>query len=194
LRIANQPETGTGSQFSELLRLQSEFQNRISEETLRYFRRLQGAAAPASPGTVVVPEKERELYSAGSPGEAIETVLEIENRQRVHCMVTPSLSPQVGNSGVTWFPDAEITPAAVLLAPDEVAALRISVAVPSNIPAGTYRGALLLQGLGNGAIGFAVDVVPKGSRNKNPASKASSKASQKAAARSRSARRSSRKR
>jgi len=181
LRIANQPDTGTGSQFSELLKLQSEFQNRIAEESLRYLRRLQGASAPASPGTVVVPEKERELYSAGAPGEAIETVLEIENRQRVHCMVTPSLSPQVGNSGVTWFPDAEISPAAVLLAPDEVVALRISVTVPSNIPAGTYRGALLLQGLGNGAIGFAVDVIPKGTRKKIPARKPPGKANRKPA-------------
>jgi hypothetical protein len=193
LRIANQPETGTGTQFSELVRLQSEFQNRIAEETLRYLRRLQGASAPASPGTVVVPEKERELHSAGSPGDALETVLEIENRQRVHCMVTPSLSPQVGNSGVTWFPDAEITPPAVLLAPDEVAALRISLTIPPNIPAGTYRGALLLQGLGNGAIGFAVEVIPKGSRSKAAARKPS-KPKRKAPARSKKARGSSRKR
>jgi hypothetical protein len=194
LRIANQPEAGTGSQFSELLKLQSEFQNRIAEETLRYLRRLQGAAAPASPGTVVVPEKERELYSAGSPGDAIETVLEIENRQRVHCMVTPSLSPQVGNSGITWFPDAEISPAAVLLAPDEVAVLRISVTVPANIPAGSYRGALLLQGLSNGAIGFAVDVVPKGAPKRNTVGKPSRKANRKPAARSKNSRRTRRRR
>ena len=35
--------------LSDWLRLQSDFQARLADETLRYLRRLQGAVAPATP-------------------------------------------------------------------------------------------------------------------------------------------------
>lgn len=151
-----------GGQFSELMRLQAEFQSRLAEETLRYLRRLQGASAPASPGTVVIPVQSRELIASGAPGGWAEVRVEIENRQRVHCVVTPSVSPQVGASGVTWFPDAELTPGTMLLAPEEIATLQIKLSLPSEIPPGRYRGALMLHGFTDGAIALAVDVAPEG--------------------------------
>lgn len=127
---------------------------------MRYLRRLQGAAAPVAPGTVLVPDGTAELRASASPGTTVGLRLEVENRQRVHCMVTPMLSPLVDASGVTWFPAAEPAPASLLLAPDEVAGLVIGLPVPDGLPAGTYRGALLLQGFLEGALGVAVTVMP----------------------------------
>lgn len=159
LRVANQPGTGAGDQFSELLRLQSEFHGRLTEETLRYLRRLQGAYAPAAPGTVVVPASAGELRATAPPGGSFDLAVEIENRQRVHCMVTPTLAPLVGASGITWFPEAEMAPPQSLLAPDEVARLSVKVALPANLPLGAYRGALILQGFGDGALALTVEVI-----------------------------------
>jgi hypothetical protein len=84
--------------------------------------------------------------------------LEVENRQRVHSVVTPLLSPLVDTSGVTWFPAAEATPPALLLAPEEVAQLAIHLPLPTNIPPGAYRGALLLQGFREGAVAVIITV------------------------------------
>lgn len=159
LRVANQPDAGTGDRFSELLRMQSEFHGRLAEETLRYLRRLQGAYAPAAPGTVVVPASAGELRATALPGGSFDLVVEIENRQRVHCMVTPMLAPLVGASGITWFPEAEMAPPQSLLAPEEVARLSVKVALPDNLPLGAYRGALILQGFGDGALALTVEVI-----------------------------------
>jgi hypothetical protein len=48
----------------------------------------------------------------------------------------------------------------MLLAPDEVATLTIKIPLPDNLPAGAYRGALLLQGFREGAIAVAIAVTP----------------------------------
>ena len=147
---------------------------------MRYLRRLQGAAAPVAPGTVLMPDGAAELRASGTRGTVVELRLEVENRQRVHCMVTPMLSPLVDASGVTWFPAAEPTPASVLLAPEEVAGLAIALPVPDGLPAGTYRGALLLQGFLEGAINVVVTVARTAGRGAGR-----SRARSKAAARSR---------
>ena len=55
----------------------------------RYLRRLQGAPAPAAPGTVLAPDGEVELTGVGRPGAAVALPLEIENRQRVHTASSP---------------------------------------------------------------------------------------------------------
>lgn len=159
MRVPNEPGDGTLGAFSELLRLQTEFQTRLAEETLRYLRRLQGAAGPAAPGTVLTPDATLELQATGRPGETVQLTLEVENRQRVHTMVTPMLSPMASASGATWFPAAEPTPASTLLAPEETAALVIKVPLPANLPPGDYRGALLLQGFREGAITAAIHVL-----------------------------------
>lgn len=147
-----------GGTFSQLLRLQTDFYTRITEETLRYLRSLQGAAAPAVPGTVLMPGAEVELSASGSPGTSIELKLEVKNRQRVHCFVTPMLSPMVDTSGVTWFPAAEASPPSLLLAPTEVTPLLIKIPLPANIPPGAYHGALLLQGIFEGAVAVSVTI------------------------------------
>jgi hypothetical protein len=159
VRIPNEPDEEPGGPFSQLLRLQTDFYTRLTEETLRYLRRLQGAAAPAVPGTVLMPGGEIELSASGSPDTSIELDLEVENRQRVHCVVTPMLSPMVGPTGVTWFPAAEATPPSLLLAPTEVATLLVKVPLPANIPPGAYHGALLLQGFREGTIAVTVTVI-----------------------------------
>jgi hypothetical protein len=88
----------------------------------------------------------------------VELRLEVENRQRMHCMVMPLLSPLVEASGTTWFPATEPLLSSLLLAPEEVAPLVIKVTLPSSLPAGVYRGALLLQGFREGSIPVAVTV------------------------------------
>lgn len=158
MRIPNEPESEIGGAFADLLRLQTEFHTRLTEETLKYLRRLQDAAMPTAPGTVLMPGEVAELQASGSPGTAVELKLEVENRQRVYCVVTPMLSQLVEASGITWFPAVEPSPETILLAPEEVATLVISLPLPDDIPAGVYRGALLLQGFRAGAITVTVSV------------------------------------
>ena len=160
VRVGNDDDAarGVGGVFSDLLKLQTEFQARLAEETLTYLRRLQGAAAPASPGTVLVPEAGRQLSASGAPGTTVVLALEIENRQRVHTVVTPMLGPLVSAEGVTWFPAADPSPPSTLVAPGQVRELSLSVPLPAEIRPGTYRGALVLQGFGDGGVAVAIDV------------------------------------
>ena len=170
MRVTNETERNVGVAFAELLKLQTEFQTRLTEETLNHLRRIQAAAMPAVPATVAMPGGDSELRASGSPGTTVELTLELDNRQRVHCVVTPMLSPLVAASGVTWFPstDARI----LLLAPDEVVQTRIPVELPDELPPGVYRGALLLHGFHAGAIGVAIEVIGKASTSKAAASAA----------------------
>jgi hypothetical protein len=160
MRVSNDPERGGGPSgaFAEMFRLQAEFQSRLAEETLRYLRRLQGAVVPSAPGTVVVPAADSALEASGAPGANAELTLEIENLQRVHCLVTPQLTPLVGGSGVTWFPAVESTTASKLVAPSAVQEIRLAFAIPPELPAGDYRGALVLQGFRQNALSVVVHV------------------------------------
>src|SRR4051794_32534753 len=158
MRVPNDPGGSPGNPLSELVRLQTEFQARLAEETISYLRRLQGAAAPASPGTVVMPDGDGTLEAAAKPGGAAALELEIENRQRVHCMVTPALGQLVAPSGVTWMPAAEVTPPSLLVAPEQVVKLAVAVAVPQELPPDTYRGMLVLQGFRENGIPVAIAV------------------------------------
>jgi len=170
VRVTNESGGDPAGPFSELLRLQTEFQARLTEETLRYLRRLQGAAAPATPSTVLLPGQSIELRASGAPNSAVVLKLEIENRQRMHCLVTPMLSPLVAASGVTWFPESEPSSASLLLAPEEVAPLSIELRLPTDLPPDVYRGALLLQGYRQGSIAVAIEV--KGGAARKPKSSA----------------------
>lgn len=158
VRVPNDPAGSPGNAVSEFLRLQTEFQARLAEETIAYLRRLQGAAAPASPGTVVMPDGDETLKGSASPGGSAELELEVENRQRVHCMVTPALGQLVAPSGVTWMPSMEATPQSLLVAPEQVLGLSLSLAVPIELPPDTYRGMLVLQGFRQGGIPVAIEV------------------------------------
>lgn len=159
MRVTNEPGgAGPSGAFAELFRLQSDFQSRLAEETLRYLRRLQGAVVPAAPGTVVVPDAGSELRVSATPGSSAKLTLEIENLQRVHCMVTPQLTPLVSASGVTWFPSVENATASKLIAPNTVEPLPITFGVPAELPAGEYRGALVLQGFRSNSLGVLVTV------------------------------------
>jgi hypothetical protein len=158
VRVPNDPAGSSGNAVSEFLRLQTEFQARLAEETIAYLRRLQGAAAPASPGTVVMPDGDETLAGNAAPGGSAALELEVENRQRVHCMVTPALGQLVAPSGVTWMPAVEASPPSLLIAPEEVAGLSLAVAVPPELPPDTYRGMLVLQGFRQGGIPVAIAV------------------------------------
>ena len=158
VRVPNDPSGEPGGAMGELLRLQTQFQARLAEETISYLRRLQGAAAPNAPGTVLVPEPGTVLEAAGVPGHSLELSLEVENRQRVHCMITPLLGVLVDAAGVTWSPDAAAVPPSRLVGPGEEARLELAVAVPAELPPGTYRGALLLQGFREGGVPVALAI------------------------------------
>jgi hypothetical protein len=155
--ISNE-HSGGGGMFAELLRLQTEFQARLAEETLTYLRRIQGASAPAAPGTVLVPHDEARIAAAGAPGSTVELRLEVENRQRVHCVVTPMLGPLVSADGVTWVPAGEPAQSSTLVPPGSVRTLQLAVPVPAELPPATYRGALLLQGFGDGGVAVSIEV------------------------------------
>jgi len=172
VRVPNEPESRPSGAFAELFRLQTEFQARLAEETLRYFRRLQGAAAPAAPGTVLVPDAGTELQASGAPGGVVALRLEAENRQRVHCTVAPVMTPLVDASGATWFAAADPSPTSALLAPGEVRTLVVDLPVPRELPPGEYRGALLLQGFRDGAVPVTVSVRSDSTRAKSARAKA----------------------
>jgi hypothetical protein len=175
VRVANQPEGEIGGAFAELLRLQTEFHAQLADDTLKYLRRLQGAGMPTAPGTVLMPGGLSDLRTSGSAGNSAELKFEIENRQRVYCMVTPMLSPLVETSGVTWFPAVEPSSATILLAPEEIAPVVIGLLLPTDIPSGVYRGALLLEGFRAGAIAVTVEVTsetnPKAATRKQSSAK-----------------------
>jgi hypothetical protein len=158
MKISNDPAEEKNRPFTELFRLQTEFQARLADETLRYLRRLQGAAAPASPGTVMIPGGVSDLKGAGAPGSPVELKLEVENLQRVHCTASPTLSPLVSASGITWFPESESTPVTMLVAPGATAELRLRVAIPAQLPPGVYRGCLMLHGFRDGALPVVIEV------------------------------------
>jgi hypothetical protein len=149
---------GWSGPFSDLLRLQTEFQARLGEETIRYLRRLQGALGPASPGTVVLTDKTTELRADGAPGGRAEVRVELENLQRVHCVVTPQLTPLVSEAGTTWFPSSDMGTAFRILGPGATESLVIALDIPEALPPSIYRGALLLLGFRDGALPVRVGV------------------------------------
>jgi hypothetical protein len=67
------------------------------------------------------------------------------------------LSPFVHASGATWFPSA-VHQTSLLLAPEQIDTIRIQLPLPSGIPEGIFRGALLLQGFRENAILVAITV------------------------------------
>ena len=159
MRVSNDAGgAGPSGAFAEMFRLQSEFQARLAEETLRYLRRLQGAVVPAAPGTVVLPDGELELDANGVPGGSVDIRVEVENLQRVHCMVTPQLTPLVSAVGVTWFPATGQGGESRLVAPNAVEQVAIPVSVPAELPDGEYRGALVLQGFRSNSLPVRITV------------------------------------
>jgi hypothetical protein len=146
------PADGPGQEgpAQQLLRLQNDFHARLAEETLRYLRGLQTALGPASPGTVLTPEPGRTLQARGRPGGTVEVRLEVRNEQAAHCVVTPAPSPLVASTGVTWFPQAELRPPYLLVAPDDAQELVVTLQVPEDLAPGLYRGALVLHGAPSG--------------------------------------------
>lgn len=168
MKVSNEGEAGPTGPLSELFRLQTEFQARLADETLRYLRRLQGTLGPAAPGTVLAGGDREVLRAAGAPGDTVALSLELENLQRVHCVLTPQLTPLVSAEGATWFPAAEIA-AHRLVAPGETAALTLTLPLPGELPAGRYRGALVLQGFRDGAVAVEVTVSPPAAAAPAPA-------------------------
>jgi hypothetical protein len=153
MRITNEPgSSGPSGPFAEMFKLQADFQARLAEETLRYLRRLQGVVVPSAPGTVVMPGQAMQLSAAAPPGGQAELSVEVENLQRVHCMVTPQLTPLVSATGVTWFPALESASASRLIAPGAVEKILLNLQVPAQLPDGEYRGALLLQGFRHNSL------------------------------------------
>ncbi len=144
----DEPDRNPGA---EVFALQQDFQARLADETLRYLRSLRGLLGPASPGTVLRPQPDLVLRAEAPPGGVAEITFEVENRQEVHVIATPMLTPLVGADGTTWFPDAVAVPASTLVAPAAVGQLRMIVNVPDEADGGQYDGALVLLGM-KGAV------------------------------------------
>ena len=165
------------SPFSELVRLQMDFQTRLAEETLRYMRRIQASALPATPSTVVRADSDRPPRKAKA-GEPVTVVERVENRQRVHAIVTAALTPLVSGDGTIWFAQSE--PATLIVPPGEHADLELHLNVPRDLPSGTYRGALVLAGFEGVAVPVAI-VVASGSKAATARRKASRKVARRVA-------------
>jgi hypothetical protein len=145
-------ESGPGSGWDELFQLQAQYTAKLTEETLKYLRGLQAALSPRPPGTVVKGD-DRRVAVAGGRGARLAFEFTLENRQRVHTPVAPSISPLIGDDGTTWYPAVSFEPAATLMAPDEVRRLAGEIDVPVDIEPGVYRGSIVLHG-------FVMDGVP----------------------------------
>jgi hypothetical protein len=161
MRLSSDADGQGSSSLTDLLRLQAEFQTRIVEETVGYLRRLQDTAMPVAPGTIVRPDPDATVAGSGRPGATVALSLEAENRQRVHCLVTPRIGPLVDPEGTTWAPEARADPAARLIPPGETATVALELVVPAELPPGTYRGSLLLQGFRESGVPVAVTVEPE---------------------------------
>jgi hypothetical protein len=146
------------SPFEELIRLQTAFQQNLSQATMNYLRQLQGLVGPVTPGTVVERLEVKALSLSIAPGATTATEVRVENRQRVHSMVTPMLSPLVSDKGTTWFAEAGFTPPTVLLATDETAGFDLKISAPKDMPLGVYRGAVLIYGCADGVVPLEVKV------------------------------------
>ena len=159
MRIQNDTTPGDASEpFAELLRMQTDFQARLADETFRYLRRLHGTLGPGSPGTVVAPREGLQLRGRGAPGGELTIALEIENVQRVHCIVSPQLTPVVGRTGTTWFPATSPPHPTFLVPPGGSERVTLRLVVPPDLPVDSYHGALLLQGFRDGAVAVRLDV------------------------------------
>ena len=68
MRVGNDPEWDSKSPMAGLLKLQTEFYTRLTEETLKYLRHIQAASLPSTPGTVLLPRPARPatLWSCNS--------------------------------------------------------------------------------------------------------------------------------
>jgi hypothetical protein len=163
MHVSSDQTQSPSGPLGEILRLQTEFQARLAKETLGYLRRLQGAFSPSAPGTVWSPDGDAALRATGRPGGTVELRLEVENRQRVHCVVTPLVSPLVDETGVTWFPAAETTPPSALLPAGKSTALVMRLSIPLELAPGNYRGGLVLQGIRPRGIAVTVSVEVNGS-------------------------------
>ena len=144
--------------FEELLRLQSSFQQSLTDATMNYLRQLQGLVGPVTPGTGVKRTEATARAASLAPGGRAELKIRVENRQRVHAMVTPMLTPLVLDNGTTWFAEAGFSPPTTLLATNDVATFTLALSAPADMPLGTYRGAILIYGASDGVIPLEVTV------------------------------------
>jgi hypothetical protein len=151
-------EDNSQNPISEWIRVQADFQARLTNETFRYLRRLQGAVAPVTPGTVVLPEERFDLNARAVPGGTFEITLEVKNYQRVHAVAAPGIDPLVSSSGTTWYPEVNFLPEFSLIGPDQTVEFQVRVSVPPNLPTGNYMGVLSLRGLRQQVFRFSVEV------------------------------------
>src|SRR6516164_7063425 len=156
--INNAGRLGSHSPIEDLLRLQTDFQQRLTEETLRYLRQLQSLTGPVTPGTFLLPDTNAGIQAQTSPGATATFSVDLENRQRVHCLVSPMLSLLASDTGVTWFPAATFDPSSALLASGNTVTVKCQIAVPQHIPAGIYRGGLVLYGFQGGMLPIRIEI------------------------------------
>ncbi|MDP5220447.1 hypothetical protein Q5Y75_24995 [Ruegeria sp. 2205SS24-7] len=178
------PGTVPSSPFEELMKLQSAFQQSLSEATMQYLRQLQGIVGPVTPGTVVQQVEGTTIDLKMIPGGQAKAVVNVENRQRVHSMVTPMITPLVSDTGATWFAQTAFSPPTALLATDEVLEFALALDAPADMPVGVYRGAVMIYGCSEGVVPLEVTVAkttraaaakPKTAAKKTPAKKAATR-------------------
>jgi hypothetical protein len=170
--LANDASGGAGpsgsTPFAELLRLQTDFQARLADETFRYLRRLHGTLGPAAPGTVARPTPGLALRAEAPPGGRAPLRVEVQNLQRVHCVVAPHLTALLGPGGVTWIPATDPPLGSQLVAPGAVETVAVTLDVPAELPAGRYRGSLLLAGFTDGAVPVEITVAARRAESDPP--------------------------
>jgi hypothetical protein len=138
--------------WEDLFQLQAQYSAKLTEEALKYLRSMQSALSPRPPGSVVRADGRR-LTGRGAPGGRIRLDVTIENRQRVHTPVSPSVSPFVGDDGTTWYPVVAFEPIATIVAPDDTKQITATVDVPGDLEPGRFVGSIMLHG-------FVADGVP----------------------------------
>jgi hypothetical protein len=157
IRLTGPEPENSAESLRRLLEMQSDFAARLSDETLRYLRNLQGVIGPTAPGTVVLAESGTVLDAEGRPDETVALELEVVNEQVVYGVVAPALSPLVSGQGGTWFPQAAVNPPYQLVEPQGTRRIAVTITVPHDIPPDTYRGMILFPGNPNG-VGVAIRV------------------------------------
>lgn len=170
MRLSNSDSSAsyTGP-FAEYLRLQAEFQTRLTDETIKYLQGLQQLSVPGTPGSFFVSVSERKLHVSGRRGTTVSVEIELENHQRIYTIVNALLGPLSSTAGVTWFPSVRPEPALLFIAPGQNQQLTLNIAIPDTLPIGEYHGVLSLAGFSGEPIAVSIncEAVPKSAEPKS---------------------------
>ncbi|MEL6890872.1 MAG: hypothetical protein AAFP84_04710 [Actinomycetota bacterium] len=125
------------------------------DELTSWLRDLLWALGPVAPGIQVTPC--RIVTISGEVGAIAAGSVTVHNRQRSAVAARLSVTPLRGDSGHTWLP-LTVDDVDVVVPAGEQRTAELAVFVPPNLPAGVYRGGIVVLGAVGDDLELHVDV------------------------------------